>query len=130
MIDSKREFEISSKLFVYNLTRTRNTKDLVVETRVEKTSWKIWNKVYFEQLFVVEVYPTNFQNFPRFSIEKSEIGDGDDSESYVGVINFPDPPRAHGYFIRAAKAASRPPHVKSYVPDYEGLRAVEPSRTG
>lgn len=39
MIDSKREFEISSKkLFVYNLTRTRNTKDLVVETRVEKTS--------------------------------------------------------------------------------------------
>ena len=22
------------------------------------------------------------------------------------------------------------PHVKSYVPDYEGLRAVEPSRTG
>lgn len=38
MIDSKREFEISSKLFVYNLTRTRNTKDLVVETRVEKPS--------------------------------------------------------------------------------------------
>lgn len=37
---------------------------------------------------------------------------------------FSDP--AHGYFIRAAK----PPRQKSYVPDYEGLRAVEPSRTG
>lgn len=84
----KNHINIFIKLFVYNLTRKRFHHKLVRKFRTS----------------ITQFYSINFQNFPHFSIAKSK--NRDDSGSYVGVINSP---RAHGYFIRAAKAASRPP---------------------